>query len=443
MDFSNKPSPTEMLEHHGIIGMKWGVRRYQNEDGSLTPAGKKRYGVDIAGAKENIASAKKEKAKAEKAYNKATLGGLVYNQKASERLVRATNKVEWTKEKLASERVKEKLNSETKEKSKRRLKFEEEYRAKGMSEEEAAVAAYKRARTEKIIAVTAGVTLAAAATYVAYKHYDKNVDKIIKAGTELQNMSGNSNKGVADAFYFSMTKSDDTKYRGLYGSQIHYSGRTVYETKIRVNSAMKVASEKSAVKALSDLVGQDAAYRKTLEDHLTNSVGRYGSEKQNKVVRDGLDALKKGKINSKVYNALNLTLVDHDLSTSSTVNSGFYNKLKSLGYDAILDVNDKKYSGYMSSKPMIAFNAGSKASVDRVREVGLEEIQKNMKKGMMDITLKSMAPSAAGFAGSAGLIAAGQKAVHGRNNDAIVRKYRKEHPDTALSYDEILDNYYK
>lgn len=34
------------LTHHGILGMKWGVRRYQNKDGSLTPAGKRHYNTD-------------------------------------------------------------------------------------------------------------------------------------------------------------------------------------------------------------------------------------------------------------------------------------------------------------------------------------------------------------------------------------------------------------
>lgn len=35
-----------VLAHYGIRGMKWGVRRYQNKDGSLTAAGKKRYSGD-------------------------------------------------------------------------------------------------------------------------------------------------------------------------------------------------------------------------------------------------------------------------------------------------------------------------------------------------------------------------------------------------------------
>lgn len=33
------------LQHHGINGQKWGIRRFQNKDGSLTPEGRKRYSI--------------------------------------------------------------------------------------------------------------------------------------------------------------------------------------------------------------------------------------------------------------------------------------------------------------------------------------------------------------------------------------------------------------
>ena len=43
MDYVGTIDSYSTLSHHGVKGMKWGVRRYQNADGSLNAAGKKHY----------------------------------------------------------------------------------------------------------------------------------------------------------------------------------------------------------------------------------------------------------------------------------------------------------------------------------------------------------------------------------------------------------------
>lgn len=59
----------EELYHHGIRGQKWGLRRYQNKDGSLTPAGRKRYMTDAnfrAKYASNLPKTKPEESAAER-----------------------------------------------------------------------------------------------------------------------------------------------------------------------------------------------------------------------------------------------------------------------------------------------------------------------------------------------------------------------------------------
>lgn len=256
------------IQHHGIKGQKWGRRRFQNEDGSLTAAGRKRYNVDIEGAKERVNSAKKRFNKVRKSID-------------FDKIAKASEELAFEKYRLSSERIKEKLNRESGKKPKHRLNLEKRYLEKGMSPEEAEIAAYKRTRTEKIIAAVAGTTIAAAAAYVAYKHYDNNTDKIIKSGATLQNINAHGNQGVQDAFYFSMNKSDNKKYAGLYAAQISVGGADVYKTRIGVKQSLKIASPRTAQKTLAEIISKDPNNSKMLQERLNYFRGGFPLRSQN------------------------------------------------------------------------------------------------------------------------------------------------------------------
>lgn len=76
------------LSHHGTLGQKWGLRRYQNEDGTLTPAGKERYRKGISTIKVKKVKNKVVKENKENEGNSKQKNENLTNDELSERIKR-------------------------------------------------------------------------------------------------------------------------------------------------------------------------------------------------------------------------------------------------------------------------------------------------------------------------------------------------------------------
>lgn len=370
---------SDELYHHGILGMKWGVRRFQRKDGSLTPAGKKRY--------DDSDDSPKEKTK-----------------------------------------------------SSHRLKLEEKYRAKGMTQEQAEAAASKRIKTEKILAAAAGVTIAAATAYVVNKNIQERTDKIIKAGTKMQVVSREADKNFDRAFYAAYKRGDNQKYRGLLGKSFQDTTGEAYKTTLGVNKDVKIASRKKAADVFADLYKNNPEFKKQVNDNNAGMAmqfigvpgkGQNLFYKVNNESNYGRKDLTDRTLRKKGYDAFNVGLVNHTTNGSNKMAKTFYDKLKSLGYDGIEDINDQKYSGYKSKSPIILFDKAGKISVDSVKKMTEEELKKDNTIAMIKIlapdVIKTGAEYTAAIAGGVTL-----------SKKLKTSAYRKQNPGTTMTDKEIL-----
>ena len=422
-----KPS-LDSLTHFGILGMKWGVRRYQNKDGSLTRAGIFRYGQpdspQVAKAKEKVEAAKAQRVKATKAY----FSSPNTSSRAQKRLNASKREEQYAIEDLSNVKILEKLNS--KEKSKTQLDLETKYKAKGMNDDEAAVAAYKNIRTKKILAVAGVITVSAIAAYGTYKWRDNNVDKLIKSGTSLQNIS--IEEGVRDSFYASGNKLDNAKYRGLYAGHLeNWSFKKPYQNEIKVASDIKQASYKSAKNTLQEMVKNDPEFAEQLTERM--SLERLSSPVYTVKSRAATESLKKGIVDKNVYDVFNGLLVDHEPGMQKLTDK-FYSVMSSKGYNAIKDINDSKYSGYKSINPIIAFNTKGKVSVVNIKQLTDNEIKKAAYISMTHLLGSELVK----IGGTATVGYLGVKSIKSSNDSKRINAYRKEHPASKMSNTEII-----
>ena len=357
--YNYTPDPNE-LYHYGVLGMKWGVRRYQNKDGSLTNAGRRHYYGDASVARAHLKyKQSKVNRKAAKVWkNNARVKAIIPTKKNREAYEKTKIKFQNAKDKeyrsefeyktkREAARIRAK-NIEFKNKSKYRQKLEAQYKKLGLSNEDAQAAANRKIRAEKILAASAALTVAACAAYAYNKHRKNKIDGIIKAGEALQRIEMQDTGGkLHEVFYVAKGKHDMNRYKGLLGYTRAQQTGHAYLMKLEAASDIKVASKDKARKAFGDLLNNDKDFRSTFgfgdRSFTTKEINKY-------------------------YDIFNRNIVARSMP-QDTVNK-FYDKLKSAGYGAIQDVNDMDYSGYKAKNPLIVFdNAGGNISVKSVEEM--------------------------------------------------------------------------
>ena len=378
------------LYHHGIKGMKWGVRRFQNEDGSLTTAGKKRYGDESTGSDKKTSSNNG---------SKTPRKGLIARRKDS---------------------------------------LTQKYIAKGYSQTAAKTMAEQRMRTEAVLAVVGTVAVTAVAIKVARRIGQDYVDQTFKSGKVIQNIGANQNANFKDTpFFAAVNRSDKKAYGMMYPNEkrgmaknfaaqrgLKYEG--IYKNEIKLNSDVKRASVANAQKIFYEKMDKDPQFKKEVLDTLKKT-----NYSDSKAVNE---YLQNGKHARKLYDRFNQALATPQFQDAG-IHKKYYDEMKKHGYNAILDINDTRYSGYkkISKSPTIFFgdDKWEKISNKKLSDV---EIDSNVSKYTYGLIAKQGAKKVAKIAG----VVVGAEAI---SDQAAVADYLKKHPRTKLSRKEILERY--
>lgn len=401
------------LTHHGIMGMKWGVRRFQPY-----PKGKGHKGTY-----------KGKKTKHRKPTRQERVAS---SNKKVQKAVKAKVQDKYDKEDAKSNKILVKLKGKPiKDSTSALIK---KYKADGMNDDEARVAAYKYERAKKIAIGAGAVLITSAAVYGAYKLHGHTVDKVIKAGTTMRQVTATNDKSIKDAFYASTGKMDRHKYEGLHAEAMASKGNTVYTRTVKAVSDVRQASNVNARKVLDSLTKEDKSFTREFDKILSKN--RLGEEYAGRV-RRAQASLRSGKVDNNVYNVFNTMLVDHSPDMQKLTDT-YYSKMSKSGYNAIKDINDTKFSGFKSKNPLITFDGKGKFKVTDVRELAKEDIQRSSKIAYADIIGKELtkqgAINAGIFMGTTGI----SKNIETKTNNQNVKEYRKEHPNSNKSYTEII-----
>lgn len=420
------------LAHHGIKGMHWGKRNgppYPLGYSEHTAEQKQKNPKALIDGNENT-NPKKSKSKNQNGIKKKsdTRDDLEMDKDA--RMMKSIN----------SKKTETTSNGQTKEGflSKHRQNLVAKYENAGYSKNVAETLANRRIKIEIVVGVAGTVAVAAIGAKVATRVGHEYMDKTFNSGFQIQNINADDSNTFKDSpFYAAVNKHDKKTYARLYPTEkkdmvdfekIFEPNRTstdIYKNVIQLNSNVKRASNSHARKIFESKMANDSNFATQVRNTIKDTA--YGYD---------FDELEKMH-SKKMYDRFNQALATPEFQKAG-IHKKFYSELQKNGYNAILDVNDMKYSGYRNvvKSPAIFFGdkwdklSSEKVDVDKLRD----ERMKNVYKALGPYLAEQYGIRVALVGG---LAATGRET----RREKIINDYYKAHPDSKLKEKEILRNY--
>ncbi len=384
-----------VLQHHGVMGMKWGVRHYQPYKYGYQAEHVGRY-VGPLGSKNTVAKPTNKSANAKttptvNAKTKAAaISAVSANVKKADNALKS-NTVQKTKSTRPNPQTFK--NGSVPSKAKK----------SGMSEAD-------KEKLKKTLMVAGGVTAAAAVTallvYGGVKHVDavrnapsaiqgkKYADFVIKKGETVGTLSRDANR-LKDTthIYAAYTDRDKAQYHALFNSFkkipiTDANGKEMmgrkFLTTAHAAKDMRIASERAAADTFAKLFKTDGEFRNFVIDQ--DKMASLFPEHTKKfpgyahalgVLRNVEQRVKAGKPVSEkqletIYGAFNYTLGNSDAALDAQ-RQKLFKALSAEGFSGLLDTNDALYGRYKAEKPVILFDMGSLVT-DSVRQTNLKDI---------------------------------------------------------------------
>jgi hypothetical protein len=342
------------LEHHGIKGMRWGIRRWQDQNGRYNAAGRERYGIGDGREYAGVRTPTRQ-VRAPAVVRRAMPRPVVARP-----TVRPPHRVPVPE---ARQAIQNRVSS---------------------------TANRARAIADKV----SNTSLSDAKKYVETYAFGKNtVDTYLKTNVTLSRIQSNDTFENF-AFYATYKRHDVNEYAGLFGKNLmnradaaakqaeklakktgldedlqnakelrdKADNMKIYQLKIGATKKLKIPSDENAGNVVGDLL-KDADFRKNLSLSIDHSKEIMRRPTQQALFRDAQSILqKRGTLTNTekqtLYKALNLSLTNHNDYEIAAQNK-FYGELKKRGYGALVDINDKEYSSYHAHRPMIIFDTDS------------------------------------------------------------------------------------